>query len=253
MSAAHVRGGIAGWIVGVLPLVAVNVAGISGLLDFQDTLVAGGIALLGGIFLGGIVAGSIAGRARAALASGGIAALLFVLTIVALEVVTAITDVAPPLVADGENVQDTIRAVAVLVFAAALLLAVSLVTGTIRNAPDRDGAHARSVRQNADRRSRPAQPEFRPHAGQAAPPAPVARWQDGPPEPRAGTAASGPRQPQPSAAYRAPRGSGSTARSGTTQHGEYGTGGRYGDSREYGDGSDDGYGARPPRRDKASW
>jgi hypothetical protein len=233
MRAAHVRGGIAGWLVGTLPLVAVNVAGFLGLFSFQDTLVAGGIALLGGILLGGIIAGSIAGRARAALASGGIAALLFVLTIVALEVVTAVTDIAPPLVAAGENVQDTIRAVAVLVFAAALLLAVSLVTGTIRNAPVRDVAH-----------SRPAHPESRARAGQAVPPAFGPRWQDGPAT-RAGMA-SGPRQPQPSAAYRAPRGSGPADRRGTAQRGGYG--GRYDEG-----GYDDGYGARPPRRDGADW
>jgi hypothetical protein len=243
MRAAHVRGGIAGWLVGALPLVGVNVAGFLGLFSFQDTLVAGGIALLGGILLGGIAAGSIAGRARAALASGGIAALLFVFTIVALEVVTAVTDVAPPLVAAGENVQDAIRAVAVLVFAAALLLAVSLVTGTIRNAPDRDGARSRSSRQSDDRRSRPARRESHPRASQVAPPAPDTRWQDGPVT-RAGMA-SGPRQPQPSAAYRAARGSGPTDRRGTTRHGEY--------SRYDEGGYDDGYGARPPRRDRSGW
>lgn len=232
MRAAHVRGGIAGWLVGALPLVAVNVAGFLGIFSFQDTLIVGGIALLGGILLGGIVAGSIAGRARAALASGGIAALLFVLTIVALEVGTAITDVAPPLVAAGANVQDAVRAVGVLVFAAALLLAVSLVTGTIRNAPDRDVAH-----------SRPAHPVSRARASQVVPPAPVARWQDEP-APHIRTA-SGPRQPQPSAAYRAPRGSGPADRRGPAQRGEYG---RYDEG-----GYDDGYGARPPRRGGGSW
>ena len=232
MRAAHVRGGIAGWLVGALPLVAVNVAGFLGIFNFQDTLVAGGIALLGGILLGGIVAGGIAGRARAALASGGIAALLFVLTIIVLEVVTAVTDVAPPLVADGENMQDTIRAVAVLVFAAALLLAVALVTGTIRNAPDRDLAH-----------SRPARRESHPRTGQIAPPAPIPRWQDGPAT-RASTA-SDPRQPQPSAAYRAPRGSGPADRRGPAQRGEY---------SQYDEGGyDDGHGARPSRRDGAGW
>ncbi len=239
MRAAHVRGGIAGWLVGTLPLVAVNVAGFLGLFSFQDTLIVGGIALLGGILLGGIVAGSIAGHARAALASGGIAALLFVLTIVALEVGTAITDVAPPLVADGENVRDIIPALAVLVFAAALLLAVSLVTGTIRNAPDRDVARSLAARQNDDRRSRLARLESRPRAGQVVPPASGPRWQDGPAT-RAGMA-SGPRQPQPSAAYRAPRGSGPADRRGTAQYGDDGDDGRYGD----------GYGARPPRRDES--
>lgn len=243
MRAAYVRGGIAGWLVGALPLVAVNVAGFLGIFSFQDTLMAGGIALLGGILLGGIVAGSIAGRARAALASGGIAALLFVLTIIALEVVTAVTDIAPPVVAAGANVQDALRAVGVLVFAAALLLAVSLVTGTIRNAPDRDVARSLSARQNDGRRSRPARPESHPRAGQVVPPAPTARWQDGPAT-RAGMA-SGPRQPQPSAAYRAPRGSGPADRRGTTQRGEYG---------HYDEGGYDGeYGARPPRRDGAGW
>jgi len=232
MRAAHVRGGIAGWLVGALPLVAVNVAGFLGLFNFQDTLVAGGIALLGGILLGGIVAGGIAGRARTALASGGIAALLFVLTVVGLEVVTAVTDVAPPLVADGENVQDAIRAVAVLVFAAALLLAVSLVTGTIRNAPDRDVAH-----------SRPARPEAYSRAGQVVPPASSPRWGDGPAT-RAGMA-SGPRQPQPSAAYRAPHRSGPADGRGNAQRGGY---------SQYNEGGyDDGYGARPPRRDGAGW
>src|SRR5262249_45777960 len=100
--ATPLRGGIAGWIAGAVPLVAVNLADYFGVFAFQEALVAGAAALVGGALLCGIIAGSIGGRARAgrpggaaaAAPAGIIAALLFVATVAILLVGTGIRDAA---------------------------------------------------------------------------------------------------------------------------------------------------------------
>ncbi len=62
--ASRYSGGIAGWIAGALPLVAVNIADYLGVFAFQDAMLAGAVALVGGALICGVVAGSFGGRAR---------------------------------------------------------------------------------------------------------------------------------------------------------------------------------------------
>src|SRR5260370_3265390 len=68
--ASRYSGGIAGWIAGALPLVAVNIADYFGVFAFQDAMVAGAVALVGGALICGVVAGSLGGRARPGMPGG---------------------------------------------------------------------------------------------------------------------------------------------------------------------------------------
>src|SRR5260370_33131842 len=100
--ASRYSGGIAGWIAGALPLVAVNIADYLGVFAFQDAMLAGAVALVGGALICGVVAGSFGGRARpgrpggaaSAAPSGILAALLYVITAAGLVVVTGRRDAA---------------------------------------------------------------------------------------------------------------------------------------------------------------
>src|SRR5215469_14849788 len=84
-------GGVAGWIIGALPLIAVNIATYLGFYIDNPVLV-GATALLAGLILGGIASGFIGGRptrwvsggAIGAGISGSISALLYAVTIIAL-------------------------------------------------------------------------------------------------------------------------------------------------------------------------
>lgn len=131
---ARVAGGIAGWLIGLLPLIAVNIAGKIGTLSADDAVLAGAVALLGGLLLGGIVAGAVGGRpartrpggVTGAFISGGIAALLYAVALIALVIGAGRAGAAPAVVAEHP-----IRMSAAVVFLAALLLAIAVVTGAI--------------------------------------------------------------------------------------------------------------------------
>jgi hypothetical protein len=125
---ARVVAGIMGGIAGVLPLAAMNLAGLYGVLDATDVQVAalsGAGALLGGVLLGGVVAGWIAGRqggAAAGVVAGVIAAALYAVAVIGLVVGGARQGYGPPIIA-----LHPIRTSVALLFVAALLLGVTLV------------------------------------------------------------------------------------------------------------------------------
>ncbi|HEV2457369.1 MAG TPA: hypothetical protein VGS80_03320 [Ktedonobacterales bacterium] len=131
----RIVGGVAGWAAAVTPLIAVNVASLAGLFDFATMAVAGALALLGGILLGGAIAGGIAGRPRGAYAggalagaqAGGIVALLYGATALALVLVTSVADTAPPLLVD--NLAGIVRMMVAVVFVAALVVAIAFAAG----------------------------------------------------------------------------------------------------------------------------
>ena len=109
---ARVRDGALGWLASLLPLVVVNILGYLGYFDTQDALIAGALALLGGLVLGGVVAGTLSGRARvkrrkrvsprapdrwwtAAATAGG----LYVVTLLSLITAAMLLGVGPDIVA----------------------------------------------------------------------------------------------------------------------------------------------------------
>lgn len=131
---ARVAGGIAGWLIGLLPLLAVNVAAYLGTFSTDDAIFAGELTLVGGLLLGGIIAGVIGARptrtqpggVTGAFVSGGIAALLYAVTLVSLVIGASLLGVAPGVV--GEH---PIRVSAAVVFLAALLAAIAVAAGMI--------------------------------------------------------------------------------------------------------------------------
>lgn len=138
-------GGILGWLVGVLPLIAVNVAGAMAFLDDETAALAGTGALLGGMLLGGVIAGVFGGRgspeksggAGAALVSGGLAAALYAGTLFALVAGASQIGVAPDVVA-----AHPIRVGAAILCLGAVLLAVALTAGALAARGPRADAHA---------------------------------------------------------------------------------------------------------------
>jgi hypothetical protein len=127
----RVVGGIAGWIIGALPLIAVNIATYSGFYIDNPVLI-GATALLAGLILGGITTGYIGGRpgrwvsggAIGAGISGGISALLFAVSIIALVIFAPSLGGLPEAPAD-QLVHDIIA----VLFCSALLLGISMLTG----------------------------------------------------------------------------------------------------------------------------
>jgi hypothetical protein len=130
----RIGGGVAGWIAGVLPLLAVNVADYVGFFTFDEAVVAGTAALVAGIVLGGGVAGYIGGRTRpgrpggavAAAPAGMLAALLFALSEGALLVGTSIRTSAVDF-----SALEWIRRGLTVIFFAALLLGIALLAGAV--------------------------------------------------------------------------------------------------------------------------
>ncbi|MGZ3601182.1 MAG: hypothetical protein ACXWQ5_16060, partial [Ktedonobacterales bacterium] len=126
---ARIGGGIAGWLIGVVPLIVVNALDYQGLFAFQDAVVAGLVALIGGIVLGGIAAGLLSGRAGgtiAATTAGAVAAVLYAATLISLVIGTGILDSASPLIA-----LHPLRISMALLFLATILLAIAIATGAI--------------------------------------------------------------------------------------------------------------------------
>jgi hypothetical protein len=134
--ARRVVAGILGCVVGVLPLLLVNVlangAGTFGDLETlveQNAVAFGAGALLGGVLLGGAVAGSMAGRCGGA-ASGGIAGIiagaLYAVMVILLVVGGAKQGWGPPIAA-----LHPLRVSAAILLIAALLTAVALGVGAL--------------------------------------------------------------------------------------------------------------------------
>lgn len=131
--ATRIWGGIAGWLLGIAPLLVVNAVVYFGIYYFPDPFLAGAIALLAGLLLGGVVAGLIGGRssrtgggASGAASTGLVAAGLYAVSVIGLMEAARIFDA--PLFALTEH---PIRVSVGVLFFAALLLLVALVTGTL--------------------------------------------------------------------------------------------------------------------------
>ena len=132
--AARISGGFVGWIAGVLPLAIVNVFEYFGIYYFDQPALAGAAALVGGIVLGGIVAGIIGGRARrndpggtvGALLSGGVAAFLYAVSLIAVLYIARSFDAPPPIIA-----RHPVRISVAIIFFAVLLLGISVLTGAL--------------------------------------------------------------------------------------------------------------------------
>lgn len=129
-----IAGGISAWLAAVLPLLGVNIAGYASVFNPETAVIAGAVALFGGILLGGVVAGLIAGRptakrpggATAALPAGAIAAVLYVISVLAVIMVAIQTQAAPAVVADHP-----LRISGAVVFLGAILLGTALIVGML--------------------------------------------------------------------------------------------------------------------------
>ena len=125
----RVMGGIAGWIIGALPLVGINVATYLGYY-FENPVLIGAVALVAGLMLGGVAAGMLGGRSSQPVAgagvAGGIAALLYAISIISLIVIAPNLGLLQPL-----TTIQLIHIVIAVIFCAVLLLGVSLLTGLL--------------------------------------------------------------------------------------------------------------------------
>jgi hypothetical protein len=127
----RVIGGICGWIIGSLPLIAVNIATYLGFYIDNPVLI-GATALLAGLILGGITSGFIGGRPVASVSggaigagiSGSISALLYAVTIIALVILAPGLGGLPALPVD-----QLVHVIIAALFCAALLLGISMLTG----------------------------------------------------------------------------------------------------------------------------
>jgi hypothetical protein len=150
----RVIGGIAGWIIGALPLIAVNIATYLGFYIDNPVLI-GATALLAGLILGGIVSGFIGGRpgrwvsggAIGAGVSGGISALLYAVTIIALVIFAPSLGGLPSLPAD-----QLVHVIIAVLFCAALLMGISMLAGLLA------GRGQAKDEEEDERRSMPRQP-----------------------------------------------------------------------------------------------
>ncbi len=130
-------GGLLGWLVALLPLAAVNAANLAALFSFQETILAGGLAILVGLLLGGSVAGVVGGRQRRAYgggasggaAAGGFAALLYLTTVLVLLALASHADSAPLLLQDG--LAGALWMLTALAFVALLFVAVAAASGVL--------------------------------------------------------------------------------------------------------------------------
>jgi hypothetical protein len=129
-----IAGGIAGWLAAVLPLIGVNIAGYNNMVYGDAAVVAGAVALFGGILLGGVVAGWMAGRptseraggAAAALPAGLVAGILFIISLIAVIIIAIRLDAAPALVADHY-----LRITVAIICLGAILMGIALLVGML--------------------------------------------------------------------------------------------------------------------------
>lgn len=187
--ATRIWGGVVGWLLGIAPLLAVNAIDYFGIYYFPDPFLAGAIALLAGLLLGGIVAGLVGGRSRqtgggaaGAATTGLIAAVLYAVSVIGLMEAARIFDA--PLFAVTDH---PLRVSAGVLFIAALLLLVALVTGALAGTSATATSTTSSPRGGyASGPARGQPPYSQPRYGASAPPSRPA----GPPQ-------SGPRGPSP--------------------------------------------------------
>jgi len=140
---ARILGGIAGWLVGVLPLVIVNLVGFAGTLSPDQAALAGAIGLVGGVILGGVVAGYIGGRSGAiagALLSGGIATLLYVTSVGSLLLVAGSQGDLPNII-----LEHPIRVGVAVLCVGAVLLMIALLSGFVSSRGQRSEDVANAV------------------------------------------------------------------------------------------------------------
>lgn len=127
--AARIWGGIAGWLVAILPLLAVNALEYFGIYYFPDPVLAGLAALVIGLALGGIVA-ALVGKRRGGMSgaaiSGVLAAVLYSVSLIGLLFAARSLDALPSLITEHP-----LRVSAGILFFAALMLLASLVTGAL--------------------------------------------------------------------------------------------------------------------------
>ena len=132
--AARIGGGLAGWLAGILPLLVVDALEYFGVYYFAQPALAGAVALAGGILLGGITAGAIGGRASrrraggatGAAVSGGLAAIFYAITLIAVLYVARAQDAPPAVIA-----RHPIRFSAAILFFAVLLMGAAVLMGAI--------------------------------------------------------------------------------------------------------------------------
>jgi hypothetical protein len=124
---------VTGWLAGTVPLLVVNIASYENLLDQQESALAGAVALLAGIALGGIAAGYFGARARrgdggttGAGMAGGLAAVLYVATLLGLMIGSSRLEIAPALIT-----VHPIRVSLAIVCLAAVLLLIALGVGAL--------------------------------------------------------------------------------------------------------------------------
>lgn len=212
-------GGLVGWLVALLPLVAVNAANFAALFSFQEAILAGGLAIVIGLLLGGAAAGMVGGRQRRAYqggasggaATGGIAALLYLVTLFALLALASFANSTPLLLQDGAL--GALWMLTALAFVALLFVAVATGAGALAGRRPPRGAHPSSStvarpgvapRQPAASRSGLGQPLRLPSSPVSRPPSM--------PRPAAPDAYPGyPSRPRPNASV--PRGRGASGRS----------------------------------------
>ncbi|MGH2487466.1 MAG: hypothetical protein ACRDHE_15785 [Ktedonobacterales bacterium] len=164
--AARVWGGVAGWIAGLLPLVAANIADQYIEFNSHETLLLGAGVLVGGVLLGGITAAMVGGRARrgdlsrvrATVVAGGIAAGLYAATIIGVVLSGRLVSSEPTLIAEHP-----LRASGAAVFIGALMMMVALGIGVLR------GGRAVPASTPASRPSAASRPTARAYPPQAAP------------------------------------------------------------------------------------
>lgn len=126
-------GGVAGWLVGVAPLLAVNLVDYFGVYYFPNPFLAGAAGLTLGLLLGGVVAGLVGARARGAGrgvrgagTTGLVAATLYAVSVIGLMEAARSFDALPPAVT-----KHPLRVSAGILFLASLLLLVALLTGAL--------------------------------------------------------------------------------------------------------------------------
>lgn len=130
-------GGLFGWVIALLPLAAVNAANFAALFTFQETILAGGLAILVGLVMGGTVAGIVGGRQRRAYqggavggaAAGGFAALLYLVTVLVLLALASSADSSPLLLQGG--LAGALWMLTALAFVALLFVAIAAASGTL--------------------------------------------------------------------------------------------------------------------------
>jgi MFS family permease len=121
---ARIVGGLLGWVASVTPLIVVNIFGALGVLSWDDAFVVSAIALIAGPILGGLVAGYVAGHPQRASASGareagvagGIAAALYLLSIMGL-VIFALRPETIPTTLQEHPLRSALAVIALAIFA----------------------------------------------------------------------------------------------------------------------------------------